>query len=217
MEYVIFFAIMFGFAGTIVGGSYFFFDDDWNYKFGKKAEAKKSKAFIEGYKDMLTGGLEYATYIEEYSMDRYYYDSYLDHSEDRLPTTYIHFDDNRNPTFGESLMLVLAKQVMDGSRKIDIDAGQYDPNYMGGSAQEFEDYYAGGMALLDDLDKCKQKILDKEAETINRARLIEARKKGLKEVNQRVIFEMEALDELRSNAFTVDKKSFDEQMKEIAQ
>lgn len=189
----------------------------------KKPTERKSDAYVQGYKDMVRYGLGFNTTFEETfsSQDIYYFHyPYSDSSGNSVPSTVIFYKTDGTPYFSKERMMQLARSVMNKKLTIDVDAGQQDKRYLGGTEQEFADYYAGGMKFLEDLDQTKGSVVDEKIEKENVERLIRQRKTGLSENNRKIVLNMEALDELRANAFKPqvelsERKSWDRQMSEL--
>lgn len=178
---------------------------------------KRSQAFVEGYADMgIFGAGIPKTHIIQVRDDRY---NYIDVMVDKRVKT-IKTGKNNEPYFPETYMDQVARLILDSGKVIDMNKGQVDEDYLGGTKEEFEDYYAGGMKFLADVDDRKGKVINDRLVIKNKKDLAKARKQGLTEINKTVAVDMAQLDEIRMRAFETPASAhekWEKEMKELGQ
>lgn len=169
----------------------------------KVEEAKvvrKSQAYLAGYRDMAKG----------HGVDVYYYRSdgycnFIGTSESPshpYKTRVMVRKDGRPCLEDDYILMAMAKDVIEGKLTLDPEKGQTSREYLAGEQKEFEDYYSGGLEFLDDIDEAKFEVLQEIEKKKNEDRLIEARKKGLKEINSKIVVNMGVLDKARAEVFS---------------
>lgn len=119
---------------------------------------------------------------------------------------------NDNEVAGVSIT-ILARKILNNEVELDIEGGRSNNVYMGGTDEQFNDYFKGGMAFIEDVEKAKKNLLDLDEEVARRNRIAEGRRVGLKEIDTHTLYSMHALDELRqkNNPTT----SFDDQWNKL--
>lgn len=174
-----------------------------------------SDAYLQGYRDMAATVLPPTRKVRKYrdwspyiSQNEMYYE---------VEAPYVMAKADNVPVCPDKGLKEVALKMLDEGFKIDIEAGQSNREYMGGDEEDFKEYYKGGMAFIADVDEMKTDILDERNEQIRIDRIIEQRRRGLKEINSQVVHSMEALDELRNVTFSEEtfEENWNRQMKEI--
>lgn len=107
----------------------------------------------------------------------------------------------------------LARKILDNEVELDIEGGRSNIAFMGGTDEQFNSYYKGGMDFIEDVEKEKKKILAVDEEISRRNRIAEERRAGLKEIDARTLYSMNALDELRQKDNPT--ASFDDQWNKL--
>lgn len=107
----------------------------------------------------------------------------------------------------------LARKILDNEVELDIEGGRSNNVYMGGTDEQFNDYFKGGMAFIEDVEKAKKNLIDLDEEVSRRNRIAEGRRVGLKEIDTHTMYSMHALDELRQN--NNPTASFDDQWNKL--
>lgn len=212
MWFLSFVAIVVGvpIALWIGSGVYEVFIEPRVHKHQLKTGKRKSDAYIEGYKDMLVAVGLPKTYKKRVPDTSYYSARYTK----QVDQTTVELNKNRIPSYyNEEGLKRVASQILYEGMEINPASGRIDVGYLGGTEQEFQDYYAGGMKLLGDIDEAKAKVLQGKADATEKARLIESRRQGMKAIDRKIVADMKALDELRTKTFS---QTWEEQMKEIA-
>lgn len=107
----------------------------------------------------------------------------------------------------------LARKILDNEVELDIEGGRSNTAFMGGTDEQFNAYYKGGMAFIEDVEKEKNNILAMDEEISRRNRVAEERRAGLKEIDARTLYSINALDELRQKKNPAT--SFDDQWNKL--
>lgn len=107
----------------------------------------------------------------------------------------------------------LARKILNNEVELDIEGGRSNNVYMGGTDEQFNDYFKGGMAFIEDVEKAKKNLLDLDEEVARRNRIAEGRRVGLKEIDTHTLYSMNALDELRQKDNPT--ASFDDQWNKL--
>lgn len=149
----------------------------------------KSEAWKQGYCDMA-----YAIY---------------ENTEGSSYTSTYYFDNSRGATrrFPEDSLRSLAKDT-EGLRRFKPSMGRKKNAYVSSDdSQQFQDYYAGGMVLLSDVDDFQAIILEEN-------NIVARRLAGLEDSDRRYLETKKQLDILRDKTFNraIEHKEFDEQM-----
>lgn len=156
----------------------------------------KSEAFCAGYRDMAKAfSRESRAFVG------------LDYS----------YDIFNNPSLPQDCMNIIGSEALDMRKEFDLSMGQSSEKYLGGSDQEFQDYYLGGLHFVSDMDEAKTKAQDKRNDGVRRKKIIEARRMGLHDINQKIASDMRELDTLRNKTFSTAEfeKNWDRQLKEL--
>ena len=119
---------------------------------------------------------------------------------------------NDNEITGVSIT-ALARKILNNEVELDIEGGRSNNVYMGGTDEQFNDYFKGGMAFIEDVEKAKKNLLDLDEEVSRRNRIAEGRRVGLKEIDNHTLYSMNALDELRQKDNPT--ASFDDQWNKL--
>lgn len=149
----------------------------------------KSNAWIEGYCDMafaIYDNTEGSSYVS-----RYYFDN----------------SPGIARRFPEDSLRSLAKDT-EGLRKFKPSMGRKKNAYVSSSdSQQFQDYYAGGMALLADVDDFQAIILEEDT-------IVARRLAGLEDADRHYLESKKQLDLLRDKTFNreIEHKEFDNLM-----
>lgn len=172
----------------------------------------RSDAYVKGYVDMFFGhGVPLQKWVEVLDKNRsslYYRDMYK-----CVKVDVVTLDRRKNPCIKYEDIEPMAYAVAKKITEIDPSQGQLSEKYLGGTEEEFQDYYQGGMKFLADLDAASRKIKEKWEDDKNRKKLIEARRKGLAEINQKTIDNLKALDDARAGVLSGE--NWDQMMKEV--
>ena len=107
----------------------------------------------------------------------------------------------------------LARKILNNEVELDIEGGRSNNVYMGGTDEQFNDYFKGGMAFIEAVEKAKKNLLDLDEEVARRNRIAEGRRVGLKEIDTHTLYSMNALDELRQKDNPT--ASFDDQWNKL--
>lgn len=121
---------------------------------------------------------------------------------------------NNNEVVGISIT-ALARKIINNEVELDIEGGRSNNVYMGGTDEQFNDYFKGGMAFIEDVEKAKKNLLDLDEEVSRRNRIAEGRRVGLKEIDTHTLYSMNALDELRQKDNPT--ASFDDQWNKLVE
>lgn len=119
---------------------------------------------------------------------------------------------NDNEVAGVSIT-ALARKILNNEVELDIEGGRSNNVYMGGTDEQFNDYFKGGMAFIEDVEKAKKNLIDLDEEVARCNRIAEQRRLGLKEIDARAQYSMKALDELRQKDNPT--ASFDDQWNKL--
>lgn len=172
----------------IMGTCYWFIEDPApRQKLREKKKQKlidkgvlKSDAYIQGYRDMGMALSEYA---------------------------HLHYcGDNSVPKFHASH---LEKMVKNYNGNFDPKKGRTSKQYLAAdSSKVFEDYYAGGMQLLDEVDSAQARLLDEKL-------IIQKRMNGLEQFDRQTMEAKKELDKLRNKAYNSleEHEEFDKMIK----
>ena len=161
---------------------------------------KKSSAYWQGYLDMLHALDNHVYYNDPDRVDKSFKPSYWNYYV-QDPTTHV-------VTVDKALWKNFAVNP-DMVRSFQPSEGRTSERFMAGDRVTWEEYYAGGMKLLSDVDDAQVRIADEK-------RTIEIRKQGAKELDRRYIESKKALDSLRDRTFngTTQMDEFNRQMLE---
>ena len=107
----------------------------------------------------------------------------------------------------------LARKILNNEVELDIEGGRSNNGYMGGTDEQFNDYFKGGMAFIEDVEKAKKNLLALDEEIARRNRIAEERRVGLKEIDACTLYSMDALDDLRQKDNPI--ASFDDQWNKL--
>lgn len=166
----------------------------------------RSEAYLEGYKDMAKAHQVCMT--KRVWNNRGPYGSQI--NED---VSVIEEDKYKNPTIPLEYLRPAATYLMEGKFEINPKKGQTDKRYLGGTDEEFKDYYQGGMKFIEHLDQAREAVLQEIENKKRKENLIEIRRQGLEEVNRKVVTDLSELNKLRDRALSGE--NWDQMMKEI--
>lgn len=95
--------------------------------------------------------------------------------------------------------------------QFDPEQGRSSYDYLRGPNEEWQQYFAGGMRFLSDLEEERAVVAEGN-------RLAEIRRKGAKELDRGVMESIRELEKIRNQAFatSTDHAEFDKKMKEIS-